>query len=85
MIEKLEKQQVPLPDNPAVVKWVGMDNESLFNKINELVGAVNALVYEHDKDSDWYDGNHIADTSKKVDPYTEQRKWIGCVWLNTEM
>ena len=41
MIKKLEKREVSLPNNPATVKWVGMDNESLFNKINELVDAVN--------------------------------------------
>ena len=43
MIKKLEKREVSLPNNPATVKWVGMDNESLFNKINELVDAVNEL------------------------------------------
>ena len=30
-------------------------------KINELVDAVNALVYESDKDSDWYDGQTPAE------------------------
>lgn len=44
MIEKLEIKTVPVPNNPALVKSVGMDNESLFNKTNELVDAVNALV-----------------------------------------
>ena len=32
----------------------------MYWKINELVDAVNALVYEHDKDSDWYDGETPA-------------------------
>lgn len=67
MIEKLQTWQRPLPNNPIVVENIGMDNQSLFCKINELVDAVNALVYENSNDSDWYDGNHIANTSKKVD------------------
>ena len=44
MIEKLEIKTVPVPNNPAVVKNEGMDNESLFYKINELVDAVNELT-----------------------------------------
>lgn len=56
----------------------------LAEKINELVDVVNALVYEHDKDSDWYDG--IA-TKEQPDPYAEQRKWIGKIckfWDNLD-
>lgn len=30
-------------------------------KLNEIIDAVNALVYEHDKDSDWYDGQPSAE------------------------
>ena len=43
MIEKLQTWQRPLPNNPVVVENMGMDNESLFNKINELIDAVNWL------------------------------------------
>lgn len=41
MIEKLQTREIPLPNNPAVVENIGMDNKSLFEKINELVDAVN--------------------------------------------
>lgn len=41
MIEKLTTYPRPLPNNPMVVENVGMDNKSLFNKINELVDAAN--------------------------------------------
>lgn len=56
-------------------------------KINELVDAVNALVYKNDDDSDWYDDVQIR--SENVQPvaktrsenvqdkFSEQRKWIG--------
>ena len=43
---------------------------TLVRKINELVDAVNALVYEHDKDSDWYDGQTRAEN---VQPDAESR------------
>lgn len=49
-------------------------------RLNELVDAVNALVYEHDKDSDWYDGQTRADnvqpdyvtTSYMTDGHTKE-------------
>ncbi len=79
MIEKLEKRQVPIPDNPAVVKWVGMDNESLFNKINELVDAVNEL---QTKVNEMAQNPNFAQPEVKenftTDPYAEQ-KWVGCL------
>ena len=49
-------------------------------KINEIIDTIYDMqlaISNLDPDSEWYDGNHIADTSKKVDPYAEQRKWIG--------
>ena len=33
-------------------------------KINEVIDAVNALVYERDKDSDWYDGQTRAENAQ---------------------
>ena len=44
MIEKLTTYPRPLPNNPMIVENIGMDNESLFNKINELVDAVNEIM-----------------------------------------
>lgn len=43
------------------------DSAKLMRKINELVDAVNALVYEHDKDSDWYDGQTRSENVQKAD------------------
>ena len=73
------------------VAYIQVESDSnakleLANKINELVDAVNALVYEHDKDSDWYDGqtrpeNVQPDAESRPenvqDKFAEQRKWIG--------
>lgn len=52
MIKKLKTYPRPLPNNPVVVENIGMDNESLFNKINELCDAVNELqerVNDHEQ------------------------------------
>ena len=46
--------------------------EGLKLKINELVDAVNALVYEHDKDSDWYDGQTCAKNVRL--PYMQNKR-----------
>lgn len=91
MIEKLQTWQKPLPNNPAVVENMGMDNKSLFEKINELVDAVNIL--QESQNTYWTD---IAEIKKELqtraenvqpdaetrpenvqDKFAEQRKWIG--------
>ncbi len=43
MLKKLETWQRPLPNNPVVVENIGMDNKTLFEKINELVDFINKL------------------------------------------
>ena len=59
----------------------GTQNEWI-NKINELVDAVNNIVSVQEK---LIDSRFVVDIdktnpiSKLIDPYTEQRKWIGCV------
>lgn len=42
------------------------------DKINEVIDAVNGLVYEHDKDSDWYDGQTCARNVRL--PYMQNKK-----------
>ena len=84
MIEKLEIKTVP--NNPTIVKNVGMDNESLFYKINELVDAVNSIVSVQEK---LIDSRFVVETKHEtpVAPYAEQRKWIGKLcrfWNKTE-
>lgn len=74
MIKKLEIKTVPVPNNSALVKNVGMDNESLFDKINELVDVVNALIKENNIHEKQVDELQMKKTS---DPFAEQRKWIG--------
>ena len=84
MIEKLEIKKVPVPNNPALAKNVGMENENLFDKINELVDTVNELqtkieiLEEH---------AHPTARTEPADPYIEQRRWIGKLcwfWDNQE-
>lgn len=60
MIEKLRTLD-DIPTNTQIEKNILTICSSYVNKINELVDAVNALVYEHDKDSDWYDGQTRAE------------------------
>lgn len=66
--------------------YVEPTSDVICDKINELCDAINALVYEHDKDSDWYDGqtrveNVQPDAESRPenvqDKFAEQRKWIG--------
>ena len=44
--------------------------QCISDKINEVIDAVNALVYEQDKNSDWYDGQTPAEN---VQEDTESR------------
>ncbi len=53
MIKKLETWQRPLPNNPVVVENMGMDNKSLFEKINELCDAVNTIQKE--REAEWFE------------------------------
>jgi hypothetical protein len=60
MIEKLERKLRRERDGGFTISGPVSVGE-LQEKINELVDVVNALVYEHDKDSDWHDGQTRAD------------------------
>lgn len=79
MIEKLktinpyDETEIDMDTNS--VAGLVYENTPLVQKINELVDAVNALVYENDKDSDWYDGR--TRLKNVQDKFAEQRKWIG--------
>lgn len=84
MIEKLEIKKVPVPNNPTLAKNVGMDNESLFDKINELVDVVNELqlsikpiLEERESGIKVYEEAQDMYDKAQADPYAEQRKWIG--------
>lgn len=59
----------------------GLDH-SWLNKINEIIDILNAIVVET-KDGTFIDGSKKAEP---VDPYAEQRKWIGklCWCWDTE-
>lgn len=70
MIEKLNVAYIQVESD-------GNAKLELANKINELVDAINALVYEHDKDSDWYDGQTRTENSR--DEYAGQREWVGFI------
>ena len=87
MIEKL-KPQITEKDGGAfgiIVERKFATDEEMQDKINELVDAVNALVYEHSDNSDWYDETRAKNVQKDTesrsenvqDLYAEQRKWIG--------
>lgn len=76
MIEKLEPiKEFDCSDTPQAKMQHHSYHNDCIKKINELVDAVNALVYENDKDSDWYDDTKHRE--QPADPYAEQRKWIG--------
>lgn len=51
----------------------------LAEKINELVDAVNSLIYEIADDSDWYDDPKYREQPAEnvQDKFAEQRRWIG--------
>lgn len=53
---------------------LGASEIEYIETFNALVDAVNALVYEHDKDSDWYDGRTRAENV--------QDRMIGCTTLD---
>lgn len=56
------------------------DFDDLKDKINEIIDTIYNMqlaISNLDPDSEWYDGNHIADISKKVDPYEAQLRWVG--------
>lgn len=62
MIEKLNKYKITKCDG----NYINADNNTriintIVVKINEVIDAVNALVYEQDKNSDWYDGQTRAE------------------------
>lgn len=66
MIEKLSEYKITSRDGSFInVECNTKIINTLVCKINELVDAVNALVYEHDKDSDWYDGQTPAENVQK--------------------
>lgn len=82
MIKKLERH---IREEDDVKISCPPEPQDIMDKINELVDAVNALVYEHDKDSDWYDDPKHRE--QPADPYAEQRRWIGKLckfWDNDE-
>ena len=92
MIEKLKTinpfDETEIDMDVNSVAGLVYENTPLVQKINELVDAVNALVYEYDKDSDWYDGqtrpeNVQPDAESRPenvqDKFAEQRKWVGKV------
>lgn len=88
MIEKLQKHEIIR--HGVVIEKHGCEPREIIDKINEIIDIIYDMqlaISNLDPDSEWYDGNHIADTSKKVDPYAEQRKWIGKVckfWDNLD-
>ena len=58
-------------------------------KLNEVIDAVNALVYEHDKDSDWYDGQtHPENVQKEpitlLDIFNEMGEMYSSLWNKME-
>lgn len=92
MIEKLTTYPRPLPNNPTVVENIGMDNKSLFDKINELVDAVNAMqnlwvevamvkkiILELQTSPENVQPDTESRTENVQDKFAEQRKWIGCL------
>jgi len=64
MIEKLERKLRRERDGGFTISGPVSVGE-LQEKINELVDVVNALVYEHDKDSDWYETSYMTDGHTK--------------------
>ena len=58
---KLKIEEEPIP----FWKLEKLCAKAMIDKVNELVDAVNALVYESDKDSDWYDGQTPAENVQK--------------------
>lgn len=82
MIEKLSEYEITSRDSGAFIN-VECNTKiinTLVRKLNEIIDTIYDMqlaISNLDPDSDWYDGDHIADISKKVDPYAEQRKWIG--------
>ena len=81
MIEKLNEYKITSRDGSFInVECNTKIINTLVRKINEIIDTIYNMqlaISSLDPDSEWYDGNHIADTSKKVDTYAEQRKWIG--------
>lgn len=77
MIEKLTVYPKPLPNNPMVVENIGMDNKSLFDKINELVDAVNELQTEVNKMAQNLNFAQPEVKENVQDKFAEQRRWIG--------
>lgn len=70
MIEKLKQTVRGFDDKPAMPTAI-----EFFNKINEIIELLNAIVVD-------VDGIKCVDGSKKPEPvhqYEEQRKWIGCI------
>lgn len=70
MIEKLKQTIRGFDDKPSMPTAI-----EFFNKINEIIELLNAIVVD-------VDGIKCVDGSKKTepaDPYAEQRKWIGCL------
>ena len=61
MIEKLDIKNGGVEDLLNCIK-----------KINEVIDAVNALVYERDKDSDWYDGQTPVENARP--PYMQNKR-----------
>ena len=66
MIEKLEPiKEFDCSDTPQAKMQHHSYHNDCIKKINELVDVVNALVYEQDKNSDWYDGQTPAENVQK--------------------
>ena len=59
MIEKLDIKNGGVEDLLNCIKKT--------NEIIDIIYDMQLAISSLDPDSDWYDGNHIADTSKKVD------------------
>ena len=75
MIEKLEKHIIGENAPGMVSAMVAPTAEQQVDKINEIIALLNAIVVD-------VDGIKCIDGSKKaeqVDPYAEQKKWIGCL------
>ena len=89
MIEKLKEHDVIDPKTDKIIGTIGCDLREIMDKLNEVIDAVNALVYEHDKDSDWYDGQTRPENVQKepitlLDIFNEMGEMYSSLWNKME-
>lgn len=84
MIEKLKTpKHINWDDTPEAMlerHWIITD---VYEKVNQLIETVNALIKENNIHEKQIDELQMKLEPEKceipVDPFAEQRKWIGCV------